>query len=318
MGEALFCRSLCYFYLTNLFGDVPMATTTNYRVNALLPNTSSSLVYQQIVADLQTAQGLLSPSYPSSGHERPNKWVAVSLLSRVYLYQKNWAKADSLSSLVINSGAYSLSSNLNNVFLDGSTEAILQLQPVSAGINTADGITFIPATATLIPTYAISPYLLSAFENGDQRKTDWLKSNTVSGKTYYYPYKYKVRTGATITEDNMIIRLAELYLIRAEAEAQQNNIASAISDINIIRSRAGLPALSASISAAACLAAVAQERRVEFFAELGNRWLDLKRTNTADAVLGSEKNTWKSYQALYPVPPSEIIADPNLKQNPGY
>jgi SusD family. len=85
---------------------------------------------------------------------------------------------------------------------------------------------------------------MSAFEPGDQRKTVWTNSNTVSGVTYPYPYKYKVRlgiAGAPKSEYEIILRLAELYLIRAEARTQQNVIPGAQSDLNAIRTRAGLP-----------------------------------------------------------------------------
>jgi len=112
--------------------------------------------------------------------------------------------------------------------------------------------------------------------------------------------------------------LAEQYLIRAEARAEKNNLNGAIDDLNMIRERAGLSPLLPSSDQSQVLAAVAQERRIELFAEWGHRWLDIKRTKTADQILGPIKSLWKSTAQLYPIPTLEIQTDPNLKQNPGY
>jgi hypothetical protein len=167
--------------------------------------------------------------------------------------------------------------------------------------------------------FAVTPYLLDAFEPNDLRKTNWLKSNTVSGTTYFYPYKYKVRTAAPpYTEYYMVFRLAELYLIRAEARAQQNNTSGAQDDLNKIRSRAGLQNTTADTQQL-LLTAIIHERRIEFMAEWGHRWFDLKRTGMSDAVLGPLKSpTWQSTDTLYPILQYELDTDPFLTQNPGY
>jgi hypothetical protein len=116
-----------------------------------------------------------------------------------------------------------------------------------------------------------------------------------------------------------VLRLAEQYLIRAEARANQNNIAGAVDDINVIRTRAGLPAVSQGVSKDQCLLAIEQERRIELFTEWGHRWFDLKRTNRADAVLSTLKSpNWQSADRLYPIPQSELETDVHLNQNPGY
>jgi len=317
-GEMEFSRALCYFYLVNLFGPVPLETTTNYTVNEVMPRTSTDLVYKQIIADLEDAESLLSTSYPASGPTRPNKWTAEALLARVYLYTKDWKDAEATASAIINSGNYSLVKDLNGVFLANSPEAIWQLVPTDPSSNTVEGEYFIPYDPTVIPSFQVTSYLLNAFESGDNRKTDWLASVTISGTTYTYPYKYKVQSGSTKTEYEMVFRLAEQYLIRAEAEAELNNIPAAVADINIIRERAGLPDLPTTLSQADCLKAIAQENRIEFFAEWGHRWFDLNRTGQADVVLGVEKPGWKPTDALYPISSYEIQINHNLTQNPGY
>jgi starch-binding outer membrane protein, SusD/RagB family len=321
-GEVKFTRALCYFYLVNLFSDVPLITTTDYEANAVKPRAPVAEIYQQIIADLQDAQNLLSATYPTTGPVRPNKWAAAALLARVHLYQQNWINAEATATSVINSGSYSLPANLTKVFQPNSTEAIWQLIPVNPLYNTAVGNTFIPSSATVKPAYALTSTLLLAFEPNDQRKTTWLKSNTIAAQPYYYPYKDTSRTrasGANATVYNTVLRLAEQYLIRAEARARQNNITGAVADLNLIRQRAGLPALPDTITQEACLTAIAKENRIEFFAEWGHRWFDLKRTGQADAVLSVIKApNWQSTDALFPIPSIEIQRNPFLTQNEGY
>jgi hypothetical protein len=119
----------------------------------------------------------------------------------------------------------------------------------------------------------------------------------------------------------MILRLAEQYLIRAEARAQQNNLIGSQSDLNVIRTRAGLPNTSASTQQD-LLSAIYRERQFELFTEMGHRWLDLKRTGSVDMIMNTETpqkgGIWKTTDQLYPLPLSEIQADINLTQNPGY
>lgn len=117
----------------------------------------------------------------------------------------------------------------------------------------------------------------------------------------------------------MVMRLAEQYLIRAEARIQQGKLDDGRNDLDAIRHRAGLPNLSTSLTQPALLLAVEQERKVELFAEWGHRWFDLKRTKRADAVLGPIKGAnWQSTDTLYPIPSDAIRTNANLTQNEGY
>jgi hypothetical protein len=318
-GEMLVVRALHYFYLVQLFGDVPLVTSTAFDENSVLPRSAVADVYAAMEADLKKAKELLPVAYASAGRVRPNKWTATALLARVYLYERNWAAAEAEASEVINSGMYGLASNLNSVFLAGSNEAIWQLSPVSNTINTAEGNSFIPSSATARPSFAATGFLLSGFEVNDGRKGAWLKSTISGGQTYYYPYKYKVRTGAPpYSEYYMVLRLGEVYLIRAEARAQQTKTALAADDINKIRNRAGLANTTAATQAA-LLAAVEQERRTELMFEWGHRWLDLKRTGRIDTwMVTVNPAAWQTNAALYPLPQYELDSNPFLVQNPGY
>jgi hypothetical protein len=314
-------RSLYYFNLVNLFGGVPLATGIDYKINTALPQVSVDSIYGQIMSDLTDAQQNLSAAYPSSGALRPDQLVATALLARVYLYQQQWQNAYNAANSVISSGQYNLVTDPNQVFLDGSTEAIWQLPATGPNAVTEEALVFIPQTSGTVPNYPITGWLASAFEPGDLRMKDWLGQVIVSGDTLYYPYKYKNvnPTGNATTEDYMILRLAEQYLIRAEASAELGNGAAALADVNTVRARAGLAASTANPSSqSAVLAAIMHERQIELFTEWGNRWYDLKRTGTAAAVLAAEKTGYTANAVLYPVPLTQLQDDVNLKQNPGY
>ena len=319
LGEAKFIRAFHYFYLLNLFGEVPLVTGTDYRKNALLPRTPAREIYAQIVSDLMEAKSLLAAVYPSAGRVRPNKQAAIALLARVYLYQQDWAAAEKEATEIINTGAYSLLTNLADVFLATSNEAIWQLMPVESGFNTTEARSFIPTTsASTKPAYAVTSQLLAAFEQGDARKSAWLASKTVAGQPYYYPFKYKVRNlSLPVTEYYMVLRYAEQLLIRAEARAHQDNITGAKHDLDSIRSRAGLPP-SIATDKESLLTAIEHERQIELMAEWGHRWFDLRRTGKVDAVIGNMKPSWQSSAALFPIPLTEILQNPSLTQNQGY
>ena len=324
IAEAKFIRAFCYFHLINLFGDVPLTTSPDWTAVSLMARTPVSKVYDQIESDLKDAQNSLPADYSVSNGERimANKWAATALLARVYLYNSDWNDALTQATEVINqNNIYSLSSDLNATFLKNNNEAIWQLQLAdNTPWATLEGNFFNPNDSLSSPNFSLTPQLLSAFEIGDQRRAAWVDSTDFSGQFYYYPYKYKVKIGTSgdLPEYYTLLRLAEQYLIRAEAEAQLNKLAEAMSDIDTIRSRAGLLPLPQNLNQTQVIAAVAQERRIEFFAEWGHRWLDLKRTGQADAVLTPIKPDWKTTAKLFPIPAVEIKTDPNLKQNEGY
>jgi hypothetical protein len=318
-GEGKFMRALLYFYLVNLYGGVPLVLTTD-TATAVLPRSPVPVVYQQIEADLLAAQQSLSADYLttagySGDRTRPNRAAATALLARVYLYLGQYAQAEAAASVVIGNPLYRLEDSLDAVFLKGSTEAIWQLQPVHAGIATAEASFFVPTGGPAY--YPLTNGLLGSFEPGDQRLRHWV-GQSVTGQ--YYPYKYKqasVDPTAPLLEYNTVLRLAEVYLVRAEARLGQGNVGGAVDDLNRIRQRAGLPG-TVVVDVPGLRTAILRERRVECFAEWGNRWFDLRRTGMADAVLGGEKPEWVGTDTLYPLPATELKFNPGLVQNPGY
>ncbi|EHQ26193.1 RagB/SusD family nutrient uptake outer membrane protein [Mucilaginibacter paludis] len=336
MGEAKFMRALLYFYLVNHFGNVPLALTTDYTKNSSLVRTDKQAVYDQIVNDVTEAKSLLSSSYLSGALQpgttervRPTKWLAAALLARVYLYEGKWAEAETEASVVIDQSSLYNLVDINSVFLANNQEAIWQFQPnVINNLNPLDGVIFNLTNTGLSDSHPVylSSDLLSNFESFDKRLLNWTKSYTDStvspAKTYYFPYKYKVDDNVTpTTEYQTLFRLADLYLIRAEARINLSKIQGR-DDLNMIRSRAGA-SLIVSSDFAFLKAAILKERRLEFFTEMGHRWMDLKRTGNIDAVMSvfspAEKaSTWHSYQQLFPLSNSELGRAPTLTQTPGY
>ena len=126
-GELKVVRALYYFDLVNLFDGVPLVNSIDYASTGYLPRASADSVYAQIMTDLTDAQAALTVDYPSAGHIRPNLYTVKAFLAKVHLYRKEWQAAYDAADTVIQSGLYTLEPDLNNVFLDGSQEAIWQL-----------------------------------------------------------------------------------------------------------------------------------------------------------------------------------------------
>lgn len=317
-GEALFLRAFLHFYLLNLYGDIPLIETTDYKSNSTISRMPEREVYQKIIADLMQSKTLLTDTYASFERIRPNKAAACALLARVYLYAELWQQAEAEATAVIdNTALYHCEADLDKVFLKESPSVIWQLHPGISGLNTHDAHTFIFSSGPP-PIVAISDHLLNAFETGDERKNHWLGSVTDGVQTWYYPYKYKqIANTGTSQEYAIVLRLEEQYLIRGEARAHQNNLLGATADLNTIRHRAALADTDAS-TVENVLLAIVQQRRVELFTELGQRWFDLKRTGQADSVLGALKPGWESTDKWLPIPATELLLNKNLQQNPGY
>lgn len=346
LGEAYFLRALAHFYLVNYYGDAVIVTSSDFLVNKELARSPKAEVYKQIIADLLQAQSLLANEYKdasgatTTSKTRPNKFTATALLARTYLYTGDWANAEIQANNVITASgtAYALmpSANIANVFLANSAETIFALAANSVAVK---DYTFynnnmpatIPGSSWLVTgvNVKLSESLFNAFEKNavtaadDLRKTNWLRSTTsiAANQTYFFPAKYKSSIAGT--ENIMLFRLAEQYLIRAEARARQNNLDGAKADIDAIRTRAGLTGTTA-VTQADLVTAVLKEKRVELFSEVGHRFFDLRRSGTLDAVMNIEAPlkgvgaTWNTLKQYFPIPDIDIAVNPNLKQTPGY
>ena len=317
-GEALFVRALVHFYLLNIYGDIPYVTGTDYEVNRLATRTPAAVMYEQITADLLQAVALLPTDYIDAERGRPNSATAQALLARVYLYQGKWAEASNAASAVINDPLYVWETDIQKVFLKEATTTIWQFAPKTPGVATNEGSLFYfqngpPRLVALRPEFADS------FESGDLRRSEWIADVTTGDNTWYRAFKYKQNVnGGTSTEHSIVFRLAEQYLIRAEARAMQGELSGAKEDLNQIRHLAGLEN-TVAVTAPEIVAAVLKERRAELFTEFGHRFFDLKRSGKLDTVLESVKPGWETTDQLWPIPENELLSNPKLTpQNPGY
>ncbi len=338
-GQALFLRAFLNSYLVELFGDIPIAITTDSNINTRAERAPVAEVYEQIIKDLTEAKALLDPFEALPVNEErifPDKFVVDALLARVYLYRKNWAMAEAHATTVIDYIAWEpdLTMVFNHEFtVETYASRIWAFKTdVLNNVNTNQGaLFFVDENDNLdfhntITNRDGTTNLIDAFEPGDKRKIEWLgafeiKFGTIVLDVIYFPAKYKESEPGTdnTTEYPLVFRLAEQYLIRAEARAALGDIAGAQEDLNMIRTRAGLPNTTANTTAT-LLDAVIQERRVELFTEYGHRFFDLKRTGRINtAMQTAAKPGWDPTDVLLPIPERELEINPNLlPQNPGY
>lgn len=316
IAEAKFVRAYCYFYMTNFWGDVPLIVTTDVEKTALAPRNSQTEIYTQINLDLTEAANDLPVNYSNYGNLRirATKWAAEALLARVNLYLGKWTEAAAHASSVISqNGTYKMITGLtanNSPFIADNTEAILQIPYFNVAYAYEGGALFPSGGKYILRKGA------TLFETGDARKTNW--TDPVTGTTFLAPRKYKNAYVATPVERSTVLRLAEIYLIRAEARVKLNDITGAQQDINVIRNRALLGNTTLT-DPNQLLDLIALERERELFGEFGHRWFDLKRTGKADEVLGAiTGKIWSSTDKLYPIPDSARRSNPFLGQNLGY
>lgn len=321
-GEASFVRAFTYFYLTNLYGDVPLILTTDYRSNSLAERNPEEEIFQQVLIDIENAIDNLDTEYATGERTAVNEAAALALMARTQLYLENWKDAELYSTRVLDqTGKYELLEDLDSVFLANSKEAIWQISPEGRGYsltNTQEGAVFIIHPLTyFLAQFKLDPTFVDSFSSEDKRFKNWIGFHERTGN--YFPHKYKIQNStADATEYSMVLRLAEQYLIRAEARARQGNLSGAISDLNLIRERADLDSVSESVTGQEeLIQLILEERKKELFTEWGHRWLDLKRLGQATEGFG-DSNTWEQTDLLYPIPETEREKNPNLTQNAGY
>ena len=318
-GEALFIKAITHFYLVNIYGAVPYISTTDYITNTTLFRTPVQEVYDNIIADLKESESLLEDYSSGSEKIHVNKSVVKALLARVYLYNEQWQNAIDESTALINNPSFTIEPDLSKVFLANSTSTIMALKSYDGGGASEASAFYVPDAAG---QFVMNHHLAYAFDTiNDQRYSLWVgyEPDPLSPNSRkFYSAKYKdvqARTGPP--ENSIILRIEEQYLIRSEARAQLGDISGAQDDLNIIRNRVGLANTTAA-NLAELKEALLNERNFELFFEFGHRFFDLKRLGFIDAVLDPIKPNWDSFDALWPIPESEILVNPNLTQNPGY
>jgi hypothetical protein len=347
IAEASFLRAYAYFFLVQLYGDVPMPVkAVSSNENLQMPRTPQADIYKLILSDLTFAEANLPDVAPIQG--RAYKLVASALLAKVYLtmagnpmkqtaYYQN-AKDEALK--VISSGKFALVPDYASVFHQTTytSESIWEKSyQVALGGNPVHGLCL--TAATYRPLLLPGSWFINSFSKGD-RRSQWgiVQNYPAPGGGVLAPFfqKYEDTTGiskgatssATIVSYNFIyLRLAEMYLIAAEAENEINGPQNAYQYINIIRQRArvdksdptNVPDL-AGLTQDQFRQAVWKERKWELVLE-GSSWMDMKRENTfqnIQTIRGSGLiNPIGTYNQTWLIPDNEVVNN-NIPQNPLY
>ncbi|MBM3442591.1 MAG: RagB/SusD family nutrient uptake outer membrane protein [Bacteroidetes bacterium] len=320
-GEALFLRAAMHFELVRLYakfvgdGDananpgVPLVLTPTRGITDAdyRPRASVKAVYDQVIADLTKAETQL----PSSNGFYATKWAAAAMLARVQLMNKNYTAAGAAANRVIGGSGRTLNTDFKRLwftFIDNGgsmpTEYLFGIkvttQDGTNALNTYFGRNVgIPGTAGRSDC-KIRPAHIALYSANDKRRYFFLSGGS------NYTGKHLDRYG-----DVPVIRLAEMILTRAECNFRNSTTlgATPLADVNAIRTRAGLTALTVS---QLNLAAITRERYLELAFE-GHSLPEVKRLQT---TLGNF--SWNSPKLIMPIPQREMDVNKQLVQNVGY
>jgi len=351
LGNAMFLRAMAYFDLVNSFGDVPLilkpvVSTTD--PNLFPTRTAASVVYNQIIADLKYAEAncYTEPNITTANKGEVSSGAASALLARVYLQRASTTYAatdDNTNALaecnkVISSGVYKLMPNYSDVFnwdlkyYPAQTEVIFAVQFGLNNTSTTQNITvrmFSPASLGGSGSFVANPYLMyKTYDINDVRKA-WNVADNVNGVATT-PFIYKYRDSQWVKGSNnsrmnwIVLRYADVLMMQSEA---MNNINTSdpnkFAGLNAVRTRAGLSAsqmlsFTNTPTQSAFVDTLVRDRLRELCIEGHRRW-DLIRLGRFASVEQSVNGfTVNANQYLLPLPQTEIDANKNLKQNPGY
>lgn len=311
IGEAYFIRALAYFDLARTWGGVPLITepTQSQKDNVGVKRATLADTYAQVLKDLDAAEPLLPTTIDRYRVTQKTVWA---LKSRFYLYQKNWSKAEEYADKLIADASYRLVKPYSAFFVNdarGTQESVFEIFYSSTETN-GHRNQWQPQEKGGTRQWAPNDALVALVNNpliGGNRNTLVAKDN----QNRWYGNLYYRNPAA---DPSYVIRIAEIYLIRAEARAQQGGakLTGALSDLNAVRDRAGLAA-STAVTVEEILLSIENERRIEFAFE-PHRWFDLVRTGRAAAVL----NVTDPNKLVLPIPAEQRLIDKALDQNPGY
>lgn len=337
MGQAYAARGIAYFNLARFWGGIPGVYGTlgvpirtepsiginesSYAARATLDET-----YAQARQDLEAGLNLMPETHSGIDlRAKLAKPAARAMLARLHLYLKEYDKAADYATQVIGDANYSLVKPYSDIFTKKNTEESIWELQYTVTDNSGLYNWYFPASAGARGGTALHNafYADISADPQDSRYKMTAARETTSKKTVYYPTKW-----ATPNDDNNVqaIRIAEMYLIRAEARILGTtvDIAGAQADIDAIRDRAGLgPTTAATVPD--LMDEIMDQRKKEFFAE-GHRWFDLIRTGraltTLTGLVRSEGSSVYSLsnlnQTVFPFPNKTRQVNPNLVQNDAY
>jgi len=317
IGETVAIRSLLYYYLTEVFDEIPYTDSTSFEQNSTIKKISKEELYLRLEQDIKSIISGLNDNYNNLERIYINRNVAQLILAKIFMQQQKWQEAETILQQIINSPLYIFENDITKVFLKTGKHILWQLKPANSTDATKEYLLY--NFSNSVPTsFALSNVLVNSFESGDLRKQNWIIPVVVNQNTYYRPMKYKNPINSNTTENSIVFRLEEVYLLYAESLTRQNKVNEAKILVDKIRQRAGLNNLAPGISQAEMLSSIEKEFRHEFFAEMGQRFFTLKRLNMLNKISLSKPN-WQPFHQAFPLPEIEIIINPNLNpQNQGY
>ena len=322
MATAHFLRGYAYFIGAYTFGGIPKVTTTSIETNRNIPRVSKNEILDLVLEDYTYALDKLPQETANAGFA--SEYAVWAALARYYLYEENWSLASQYATAVIESGEYELEEDFADIVnLDFTDEAIFEMGyniTDDPGTNSNIGLNnLFVGRREIIPSNQ-SIVALASDESGDRFSSIDFDGDDLSGNDN----GWSVAKYGTADDDNnnvIVFRLAEMYLIRAEARLHAGSVSgtnSAQSDLNVLRERANAPLIGA-VSSSQMELLIEEERRYELAFE-GHRWYDLVRTGRAEAVMSAVTSNWRTDYDLWPIPQREIQNNPSLvgHQNPGY
>ena len=348
LAEAYFLRGLYYFHLVKTFGEVPLKQeSTKDILSTEVAKSKVEEIYAFIAKDFEQAAKDLPAAPKDRG--RATSGAAQGLLAKTHLYAGNWTKAAENAQLVIQSNRYSLMPSIVDLYNPLREDAARAEQIFAAefsalsGLNGSDLVGFY-APANSPPVFSRTAFgsafaymsFYRSFNPVDRRRqmldTAYVNSAgrligqsdaTIKDRVIVKKFLDPNSNGANGENNFPILRLADVYLIVAEAEARQNGpTAVAYAAINTVRRRAGIPDLTPGLSKDSFIEAVLQERSWELFVE-ADRWYDLTRTGKfkqVATVLNSYYLTRpvQDKHRYFPIPNIEVLTNSKIEQNPSW
>ncbi|MFL5740818.1 MAG: RagB/SusD family nutrient uptake outer membrane protein [Flavisolibacter sp.] len=338
-GQALALRALAHFDLFRYFGEEYDRNSTKmgvpyveaYDIEQKPARLNVKQTYDKIETDLKTAKSLLSStdksiqsitSTAAGNRAYVDSLVVDAMLARMYNYAGVSDSAIKYSTYVINARPLASQANFPLIWTDASTAEVIWAVKFESGNSDIGGnIYYVVGNRA---SYRPTTNLIALYNTGtDIRYSSYFQNRTKSGSSRLVLSKYLAKQARLNNPDGIVdfksFRTGEMYLIRAEAYARKGLDAQGLIDLNALRTARG--SATGVEAGAALINAIFDERRKELVAE-GHRFFDLKRTTrtvnrTTNCVnfctLPPSAREW-----AWPIPQSEITANPKMVQNPGY
>ncbi|GGD60456.1 membrane protein [Emticicia aquatilis] len=354
-AQALFIRGLLYFELMRAYayeptveikeaskGGVPLLKTGVVDATQIKLEGRASIndVYEFIYSDFTNSIAKFTSSGRTATASFANRTAAQAMFSRVALYRGDYTNAAKYATDALATGSVGRFQTRDTYVSAWRSanhpESIFEIQyqtNENIGVNTSLQTTYTTLVASgnrtttggfgdLVPTKA----LLDAYESEkdadgkiitDVRRSLYELGTAGRGTAEIECTKFLGRSGQVNLDNIPVIRVSEMYLNRAEALARSGNAAGALTDLNVIRTRAGLPAAT-GLTGAALINEILKQRRLELAFE-GHRFFDMKRLGLDIVKAAPVQNlNFTDFRVLAPIPTREIQANANLKQNIGY